>query len=91
MTGGTGYIGSHAIVALIAADYKPVIVDNLSNSGGSVLERIAKITKKKPPFYKIDLRESVALDKVFQKHPIASVIHFAGLKAMGESVNTPLN
>ena len=90
VTGGTGYIGSHAVVVLIAAGYNPVIVDNLSNSKASVLERIAKITKKKPPFYKIDLRDSAALDKVFHKHPIASVIHFAGLKAVGESVTEPL-
>ena len=90
VTGGTGYIGSHTVVALIAAGYNPVIVDNLSNSKASVLERIAKITKKKPPFYKIDLRDRAALDKVFQKHPIASVIHFAGLKAVGESVVEPL-
>jgi UDP-glucose 4-epimerase len=90
VTGGTGYIGSHAVVALIAEGYNPVIVDNLSNSKASVLERIAKITKKKPLFYKIDLRDSAALDKVFHKHPIASVIHFAGLKAVGESVTQPL-
>lgn len=90
VTGGTGYIGSHSVVVLIAAGYNPVIVDNLSNSKASVLERIAKITKKKPPFYKIDLRDSAALDKVFHKHPIASVIHFAGLKAVGESVAEPL-
>ena len=90
VTGGTGYIGSHTVVALIEAGYKPVIVDNLSNSKASVVERIARISKKKPPFYKIDLRESAALDKVFQKHPITSVIHFAGLKAVGESFAHPL-
>ncbi len=90
VTGGTGYIGSHAVVALIDAGYNPVIADNLSNSKISVLERIAKITKKKPPFYKIDLRNAKILDKVFQKHPISSVIHFAGLKAVGESVHEPM-
>jgi UDP-glucose 4-epimerase len=90
VTGGTGYIGSHAVVALIAAGYNPVIVDNLSNSKVSVLERIAKITGKKPPFYKIDLRKSSSLDIVFWKHNIESVIHFAGLKAVGESVEQPL-
>lgn len=90
VTGGTGYIGSHAVVALIAAGYNPVLADNLSNSKISVLERIAKITKKKPPFYKIDLRDCAALDKVFQEHPITYVIHFAGLKAVGESVDEPL-
>jgi UDP-glucose 4-epimerase len=90
VTGGTGYIGSHAVIALIDAGYSPVIVDNLSNSKASVLDRIAKITKKKTPFYPIDLRDSAALDKVFQKHSIAFVIHFAGLKAVGESVDQPL-
>jgi UDP-glucose 4-epimerase len=91
VTGGTGYIGSHAVVALIAAGYNPVIVDNLSNSKVSVLERIAKITGKKTTFYKIDLRDAADLDSVFRKHQIASVIHFAGLKAVGESVVHPLS
>ena len=90
VTGGTGYIGSHTVVALIVAGYNPVIVDNLSNSKASVLERIAEITGKRPPFYKIDLRDRVALDAVFQEHQIASVIHFAGLKAVGESIAEPL-
>lgn len=90
VTGGTGYIGSHAVVALIDSGYKPLIVDNLSNSKASVVDRIAKITKKKPLFYRIDLRDSAALDKVLQKHSVSSVIHFAGLKAVGESVANPL-
>lgn len=90
VTGGTGYIGSHAVVALIAAGYNPVIVDNLSNSRISVLDRIEKITGRKPPFYKIDLRKSSSLDLVFRKNKIESVIHFAGLKAVGESVDQPL-
>lgn len=90
VTGGTGYIGSHAVVALIKAGYQPVIVDNLSNSKVSVLKRIARIVGKKPPFYRLDLRNNAALGKVFQKHAIASVVHFAGLKAVGESVELPL-
>lgn len=90
ITGGTGYIGSHTLVELIEAGYNPVIVDNLVNSKLKVLERIAKIAGKKPPFYKIDLRDTVALDKVFRKHKITSVIHFAALKAVGESVLQPL-
>lgn len=90
VTGGTGYIGSHTVVALIAAGYNPVIVDNLSNSKAAVLKRIEKITGKLPLFYKIDLRNTAALNKVFQKHSIASVIHFAGFKAVGESVAEPL-
>jgi UDP-glucose 4-epimerase len=90
VTGGTGYIGSHTVVALIAAGYDPIIVDNLSNSKVSVLKRIVEITGKQPFFYKLDLRNTVALNKVFQKHSIASVIHFAGLKSVGESVTNPL-
>jgi UDP-glucose 4-epimerase len=90
VSGGTGYIGSHTVVALIDAGYNPVIIDNLSNSKASVLERIAEITGKRPPFYKIDLRDRAALDAVFQEHQIASVIHFAGLKAVGESIAEPL-
>jgi UDP-glucose 4-epimerase len=90
VTGGTGYIGSHTVVALIEAGYNPVIVDNLINSKAQVLKRVAGITGKKPPFYKIDLRDTAALDKVFRKHKIDSVIHFAGLKAVGESVAEPL-
>ena len=90
ITGGTGYIGSHTVVALISAGYKPVIVDNLSNSKIGVLKRIAEITGKKPPFFKADIRDTAALDKIFRKHKIGSVIHFAGLKAVGESVAEPL-
>ena len=89
-TGGTGYIGSHTVVALIKAGFTPVIVDNLSNSKVSVLDRIVKITGKRPHFYQIDLRDHTALDAVFQEHPITAVIHFAGLKAVGESVAEPL-
>lgn len=90
VTGGAGYIGSHTVVALMAAGYDPIIVDNLSNSKVSVLKRIKQITGKQPIFYKIDLWDIAALDKVFQKHSIASVIHFAGFKAVGESVTEPL-
>jgi UDP-glucose 4-epimerase len=90
VTGGTGYIGSHTVVALIEAGYEPVIADNLSNSKASVMKRIAEITGKWLPFYKIDLRDRAALDAVFHKHEFASVIHFAGLKAVGESTAEPL-
>ncbi len=90
ITGGTGYIGSHTVVALISAGYDPIIVDNLSNSKVAVLERIEAITGKRPPFYQIDLRDRATLDAVFQKHSIAAAIHFAGLKAVGESVAEPL-
>ena len=91
ITGGTGYIGSHTVVALISAGYDPVIVDNLSNSKIAVLERIEAITGKRPPFYQADLRDRAALDAVFKQHPIAAAIHFAGLKAVGESVAEPLH
>jgi len=90
VTGGTGYIGSHTVVALIDAGYEPIVVDNLSNSKPSVLKRIEKITGRKTTFYKIDLRNKAALDKVFHNHQISSVIHFAGFKAVGESVAEPL-
>ena len=90
ITGGTGYIGSHTVVALISAGYNPIIVDNLSNSKITVLDRIEAITGKGPPFYQIDLRDRAALDAVFQQHPISAAIHFAGLKAVGESVASPL-
>ena len=90
ITGGTGYIGSHTVVALISAGYDPVIVDNLSNSKIAVLDRIEAITGKRPPFYQADLRDRAALDAVFQKHSITAAIHFAGLKAVGESVAEPL-
>ncbi len=90
VTGGTGYIGSHAVVALSAAGYYPIIIDNLSNSKAAVLERIMAITGNRQPFYKTDLRDRTALDMVFQKHRVSAVIHFAGLKAVGESVVKPL-
>jgi len=90
VTGGTGYIGSHTVVALIEAGYEPVIVDNLSNSKANVLKRIEKITGVKSPFYKNDLRNKAALNHIFQNHRISAVIHFAGLKAVGESVAEPL-
>jgi len=90
VTGGTGYIGSHTVVALINAGYNPIIVDNLSNSKAAVVQRITQITGYKPPFYQIDLRDTTILDKIFQKHKITSIIHFAGLKAVGESIAEPL-
>jgi len=90
VTGGTGYIGSHTTVALISVGYDPVIVDNLSNSKVAVLDRIEAITGKRPVFYQADLRDRSALDAVFQENAISAVIHFAGLKAVGESVAEPL-
>lgn len=90
VTGGCGYIGSHTCVQLINSGYEPVIVDNLYNSKKVVLDRIKKITGKKPKFYEGDVRDRPFLDRIFQENQIESVIHFAALKAVGESVHKPL-
>lgn len=91
VTGGAGFIGSHTCVELLKAGEKVVIVDNLVNSKLCVLDRIEKITGKRPMFEKVDLLDKKALDGVFEKYPdIDSVIHFAGLKAVGESVEKPI-
>lgn len=90
VTGGTGYIGSHTVVELIKAGYRPIIVDNLSNSKRDVIGKIAKITGVTPIFYQADILDYEALDKIFSSYSIDSVIHFAGLKAVGESVSVPL-
>ncbi len=90
VTGGTGFIGSHTCVELLKAGYRLVIVDNLSNSKESVLKRIEELTGKRPSFYKVDLLDEKALETVFDNESIDAVIHFAGLKAVGESVQFPL-
>ncbi len=91
VTGGTGYIGSHTTVELLKDGYQVIIVDNLSNSKALVVDRIEKITGKRPLFIKCDLLDKPALNRVFDTHPeIDSVIHFAGLKAVGESCEKPL-
>lgn len=90
VTGGTGFIGSHTTVELLNAGEEVVIVDNLSNSKECVLDRIEKITGIRPKFYKADLLDYDACEKVFKENDIESVIHFAGLKAVGESVSQPL-
>lgn len=91
VTGGTGYIGSHTVVELLNSGNDVVIVDNLSNSKICVLDRIEKITGKRPAFIECDLCDLDRLDAVFAAHPeIDSVIHFAGLKAVGESVALPV-
>ena len=91
VTGGTGYIGSHTVCELIANGYEVVIVDNLCNSKLCVLDRIETITGVRPTFVKCDLCDKEALDKVFDSYPaIDSVIHFAGLKAVGESCALPV-
>ena len=91
VTGGTGYIGSHTTVELLNIGSDVIIVDNLSNSKELVLDRIEKITGKRPKFIKCDLLDKADLDNVFDTYPeIDSVIHFAGLKAVGESCQKPL-
>lgn len=91
VTGGAGYIGSHTSVELLDAGYEIVIVDNLSNSKSEVLKRIHEITKKHFVFYEVDLQNREDLNLVFAENSIEAVIHFAGLKAVGESVNRPLS
>ena len=90
VTGGAGYIGSHTVVELINAGYEPIIVDNLVNSKELVLDRIKTITGIRPKFYKVDLCDKEALEEIFKKEKFNDVIHFAGLKAVGESVKLPL-
>jgi len=90
VTGGAGYIGSHTTVALQQAGYRVVVLDNLSNSRASVIERIGRITGQAPEFVHGDIRDAVALDAVFSRYEVAAVMHFAGLKAVGESVRVPL-
>ena len=89
VTGGLGYIGSHACVALAAAGYEVEILDNLSNSKPAVLTRLEELTRRKPVFHHADIRDRSALQKIFEHRPIESVVHFAGLKAVGESVEKP--
>lgn len=90
VTGGAGYIGSHTVVELLEAGYEVVIVDNFSNSKPEVLNRIKTISGKDVIFYEVDLLDRESLDEVFEKEEIDSVIHFAGFKAVGESVEKPL-
>ena len=90
VTGGAGYIGSHTCVELLEAGYEVVVVDNLSNSCRESLNRVEKITGKKVTFYEADLLDREAMEEIFDKESIESVIHFAGLKAVGESVAKPL-
>ena len=90
VTGGCGYIGSHTVVDLLNEKYEVVIVDNLCNSKIDVIDKIKKITNKDVTFYQIDLCDKEKLRNVFENEEIESIIHFAGLKAVGESVEKPL-
>lgn len=90
VTGGAGYIGSHTVVALVAAGHDVVILDDLSNAKQAVMDRIAAITGTDIPLIVADMRDATALNKVFSDYKVDAVIHFAGLKAVGESVAKPL-
>ena len=89
VTGGTGYIGSHTVVELLSAGYEVVVLDNLSNSSKESLRRVEEITGKAVPFYEADISDRDALESIFAKEKIDCCIHFAGLKAVGESVQKP--
>jgi UDP-glucose 4-epimerase len=90
VTGGAGYIGSHTCIEMIKAGYEVVVVDNLCNSSLESLKRVEKLSNSNIPFYKVDVRDKVALTKVFEQHLIYGVIHFAGLKAVSESLDKPI-
>ncbi len=90
VTGGAGYIGSHTCVELLEAGYEIVVIDNLSNSNEESLHRVEKITGEELDFYKVDMRDKERLRRVFAEHQFEAVVHFAGLKAVGESVEKPL-
>lgn len=90
LCGGAGYIGSHTAIELDKAGHSVVVVDNLVNSNPESLRRVGKIIGKEIPFYEADVRDAEALDKIFKENKIDAVIHFAGLKAVGESVEKPL-
>ncbi len=90
VTGGAGYIGTHTCVELLEAGFEVIVADNLCNSKETAIERVEKITGKKVKFYKVDILDKAALEQVFIENKPDSVIHFAGLKAVGESVSIPL-
>lgn len=90
LTGGAGYIGSHTAIELLEAGHSVIVVDNLSNSSRHSLKRVTQITGHEIPFYKGDVRDASLLNRIFTDHTIDGVIHFAGLKAVGESVEKPL-
>ena len=90
LTGGAGFIGSHTLIELTEAGHEAVVVDNLDNSSPISLKRVAKIIGKDVPFYKVDIRDREGMQKVFDEHKFDACIHFAGLKAVGESCAKPL-
>ncbi|MCX2523449.1 UDP-glucose 4-epimerase GalE [Larsenimonas rhizosphaerae] len=90
VTGGAGYIGSHTVVALMEAGHDVLVLDNLCNSSQQALERVATLVGREVPFMEGDIRNEALLDRLFETHDITSVVHFAGLKAVGESVAKPI-
>jgi len=90
VTGGAGFIGSHTCVALLDAGHDVIVLDNLCNSDATVIRRIGQICARQPVFIEGDIRDRVLLNKLFEQHPVSAVLHFAGLKAVGESVQRPL-
>ena len=90
VTGGAGYIGSHTVVELLERGYGVVVVDNLSNSNEESLRRVKTITGKEVAFYNADIRNRTAMERIFSENTFDAVIHFAGLKAVGESVQKPI-
>ena len=90
VTGGAGYIGSHTCVELLQEGYEVVVVDNLYNASEKALERVKKITGKDLTFYKADVCDREAMNQIFDQEKVDAVIHFAGLKAVGESVSKPI-
>lgn len=91
VTGGAGYIGSHTCLELIEAGFQPIVVDNFSNSCAESIRRVEKLTQAKVPVYQVDIRDASALADVLSRHRVEACIHFAGLKAVGESVAKPLS
>ncbi|MCK9236569.1 MAG: UDP-glucose 4-epimerase GalE [Thiopseudomonas sp.] len=91
VTGGAGYIGSHTLVELLAAGYEPLVLDNLCNSSRESLARVEQITGHQVSFIQGDIRDAALLEQVFAEHSVRAVVHFAGLKAVGESVEQPLS
>ncbi len=90
VTGGTGFIGSHTCVALLEAGHDVVVLDNLCNSDAAVIKRIGQICDREPVFIEGDIRDGAMLKRLFNEHPVTAVMHFAGLKAVGESMHQPL-
>ena len=90
VTGGAGYIGSHTCVELLQAGHRPVVIDDLSNSNPKSLERVTQVTGEPIPFYEGNVRDEALLERIFSEHDIGCAIHFAGYKAVGESVAKPL-